>query len=96
MAKEPPGEGRHRTPPPQRSQQRVDRLRHPSGVAEVLPHEPLHAEQPVSRLQPAGRGEPHLLVAGEFVGRLACREMQVVANPHQKLAGIAEGIGVGP
>jgi DNA repair protein RadC len=69
---------------------------HPSGVAEVLPHEPLHAEQPVARLQPAGRGEPHLLVAGEFVGRLACREMQVVANPHQKLAGIAEGIGVGP
>ena len=64
-------------------------------MPEVFPHELLDAQQAVAGLEAAGVSHPHLLVTGQLVGRLARREMQVVAHPHEKLAGVAEGVGVG-
>ena len=96
MAQQAPRQGLHGAGKPQPADHRLGHPRDTAGVAEIIAHEPLDAEESVPRLDAEGCRDPHLLGAGELVGRFAGGEMKIIADPHEKLAGITDGVGVGP
>ena len=85
-----------RCDPPQRSrptqpaEHGVAHLRDPPRVAEILAHEPLHAEQAVLARHGAALGDPQLFRPREVVVGLACREVQVDAHAGEEFRRLAQ------
>jgi len=76
---------------PRLGQEARHEVAHAVGVAEVLAHELLDREQPRGGLVAEAGGDADLLGAAEHVGRLACLEVQLVAQAEEELARLGHG-----
>ena len=67
----------------------ADHAAHGAGVAKVPPHELLDGQNAIGSLVPIKGRQPHLLGAIEHVVGLPGMKVQLVAQPQQKLGGVA-------